>query len=914
MLKKTLLPLLALIASLPALAQETVIQYLSGTDKDHTVAWDFMCTEGARKGEWQSIKVPSNWEQQGFGTYHYHKETADAEKGLYKYSFKVAPEYKGKKIFIVFEGSMTDTKVEINGQLAGPIHQGGFYQFRYEITSLVKFDGVNLLQVEVGKHSSNSSVNAAERNGDFWLFGGIFRPVYLDIVPPNFIERVAIDATAAGDLNMRVFHNAGKGQNLEAQLFELNGRPVDGAFRISDADSIMTHHFSGIKLWNPEQPNLYYVQVSLKEGEKTLHTIRQRLGFRTAELRPLDGFYVNGHKIIFKGVCRHSEWPETGRTLSRDIHLLDIGLMKDMNMNAVRMSHYPPDREFLDLCDSLGLFVLDELTGWQAAYDTVVGRKLVKELVVRDVNHPSIVLWDNGNEGGWNRALDGDFALYDPQKRHVIHPWERFDGTNTKHYPDYRYIQTEVANAKEVFFPTEFMHGLFDGGQGAALEDFWSAMMQHPHAAGGFLWSFHDEGIRRKDRSDSIDVAGNQAPDGIVGPHREKEASYYTIKELWSPVYIDRTATNPTVKGKLTLENRYLFTNLNQCRLEWKWVSFPPAGQKKTEMQVWKKGNIAAPSLAPGEKGEITIPLTGKEKADALYLWAFDAKGDTICTWSWTVRSPEQIVKVEMGRMNIPKGIDLSVTDRGEALIVSCDRIEYRFDKRTGFLQSVYNGQQEISLGGGPALAGSTSVLEKFDYLRQGNEYIITPAYKGDSLRVKWVFQPGRLPRLEYSYRTKDSADYMGITFNYPEEKIKGMKWMGRGPYRVWKNREKGQQFGVWEKAYNNTVTGESWGYPEFKGWHANLYWVTLQNKEADFTVYTDRPDVYLEMGQPEKPTAASNNNTSPPFPEGTLGFMNGISAMGTKFQRPELLGPQSQKNGQPREGTLEGTLYFDFR
>ncbi|MES1249843.1 MAG: glycoside hydrolase family 2 TIM barrel-domain containing protein, partial [Chitinophaga rupis] len=328
-----------------------------------------------------------------------------------------------------------------------------------------KFDGPNLLQVAVSRHSSNPSVNAAERNGDFWLFGGIFRPVYLEIVPPVFIERIAIDATAAGDLNLHVFHNAGKGQDLSAQLYELNGKPVDRAFRVLATDSILSHHFSGIKLWNPEQPNLYYVQVSIRDGEKNLHTIRQRLGFRTAELRPLDGFYVNGKKVIFKGVCRHSEWPETGRTLSRDIQLLDIGLMKDMNMNAVRMSHYPPDREFLDLCDSLGLFVLDELTGWQAAYDTVVGRKLVKELVVRDVNHPSIVLWDNGNEGGWNRALDGDFALYDPQKRHVIHPWERFDGTNTKHYPDFRYIQTEVANAKEVFFPTEFMHGLFDGGQ-----------------------------------------------------------------------------------------------------------------------------------------------------------------------------------------------------------------------------------------------------------------------------------------------------------------------------------------------------------------------------------------------------------------------------------------------------------------
>jgi beta-galactosidase/beta-glucuronidase len=99
------------------------------------------------------------------------------------------------------------------------------------------------------------------------------------------------------------------------------------------------------------------------------------------ELRLHDGIYVNGKKVMLKGVCRHSEWPESGRTLSKAISIMDVNLMKDMNMNAVRMSHYPPDQHFLDVCDSLGLFVLDELTGWQNKYDTVVGKKLVKEMV-----------------------------------------------------------------------------------------------------------------------------------------------------------------------------------------------------------------------------------------------------------------------------------------------------------------------------------------------------------------------------------------------------------------------------------------------------------------------------------------------------------------------------------------------------
>ncbi len=904
--------LLATICGCQLSAQETILQYLSGTDKDHRVKWDFMCNRGRNSGKWSTIPVPSNWELEGFGTFNYFQDTQNPdEQGCYKFNFKIAPQYRGKKIFIVFDAAMTDTEVKINGKSAGPVHQGGFYQFKYDITDLVQFNKANLLEVAVSKQSFNHSVNRAERKADFWLFGGIFRPVYLEILPARFIQRVAIHAKANGNFDMQVFSNTTIGQITEAQVYQLNGKPIGKPFRLTPGDSVLHHHFNNIRLWNPEQPNLYYVTVRIKEGDKIIHTIKQRFGFRTAELRKEDGFYVNGKKVIFKGVCRHREWPESGRTLSRKIHLMDIKAMKNMNMNAVRMSHYPPDKEFLDLCDSLGLFVLDELTGWQAAYDTTVGRKLVKELVIRDVNHPSIVLWDNGNEGGWNRALDNDYALYDPQKRHVIHPWERFNGTNTKHYPDFKYLRNEIINAKEVFFPTEFMHGLFDGGHGAGLEDFWNEMMKHPHTAGGFLWSFHDEGVVRGDKHDSIDVAGNAAPDGIVGPHREKEGSYYTIKELWSPVYINTKPLSREFDGRIEVENRYLYTNLDQCKFEWKLLAFPKAGERTTSPKLIQKGIVIPPSLAPGNKGLLHLPLKINSQADVLYLMVYGTKGDTICTWSWALKQPEELAKAAV---TVAKAGMITTKEDEQSLVVTCDGIAWHFDKRTGLLQEVFNGKKEISFGAGPSLAGSRQILHAFTHVRQGDEYIIIPSYKGDSLRVKWTFQTGKLPKLEYSYTAKDTADFMGISFNYPEDRITGMKWMGRGPYRVWKNRLKGQQLGVWEKAYDNTITGENWNYPEFKGWHSELYWVTLQNKEADFTVYTDRPGIFLQMLKPEKPKAAGNNNTSPPFPEANIGFMHAISAIGTKFQGAELMGPQSEKNLKWNSAQLTGALYFDFR
>jgi len=260
---------------------------------------------------------------------------------------------------------------------------------------------------------------------------------------------------------------------------------------------------------------------------------------------------------LCSGVCRHTFWPSSGRTSSKQLAIDDVNLMKDMNMNAVRMSHYPPDQYFLDVCDSLGMFVLDELAGWQKFYDTPTAQRLVKELVERDVNHPSIVLWDNGNEGGFNKEVRGDYALYDPQKRTVIEPWAIVNGTNTKHYPGYKYVENALTNGKEIYFPTEFLHGLYDGGSGAGLDDYWNLMLSKPLAAGGFLWVFADEGVERRDLNDSIDTNGNSAPDGILGPYHEKEGSFYTIKEIWSPVFFKEAAITPDFNGKFTLSTDF---------------------------------------------------------------------------------------------------------------------------------------------------------------------------------------------------------------------------------------------------------------------------------------------------------------------------------------------------------------------
>jgi hypothetical protein len=915
---------------LAAGAQQTTIKYLSGTDKDHTINWDFFCTKGANSGKWTKIPVPSNWELQGFGGYNYgHEKNKNDEHGLYKHHFTTEKNLSNKRIELVFEGVMTDVEIKINGRVAGPAHQGGFYQFSYDITNLVKPGVDNILEADVSKQSADSSVNRAERDGDFWVFGGIYRPVYLKITHSTRIDRVAINARADGRFEMDVFTTGiNTGGKLTAQVKSLEGEnigePFSTIFNSADATVLtdikipLASSFSNPKLWNPEFPNLYKVEIALYLDGKPVHSITQRFGFRTVEVRKGDGIYVNNVKVILKGVNRHSFWPESGRTLSNTVHLLDINAMKDMNMNAVRMSHYPPDVAFLDLCDSLGLFVLDELTGWQKKYATPVGKKLVKELVERDVNHPSILFWDNGNEGGWNTDLDNDYALYDPQKRTVLHPWSNFNGVDTKHYPDYAYI-ANAAKKNDVLLHTEMIHGLYDGGHGAGLEDYWNLMRSNPRHAGGFLWVLADEGIVRKDKNDSIDTYGNNAPDGILGPHREKEGSYYTIKELWSPVQVTKPVLDKNFDGRLEIENRYHYTDLSLCSFKWELIKYPLATSAETKHKVVASGKSSM-QLAPDKKAMLQLSLPKNwHDADAVSFTAYDRKNHELYTWIWPIKTPGEIRFANANARPTEKTVPIVMEEEGgDDYIISQENIKFIFAKSTGLLRTVVKNNSDIPFGNGPIVTGGNQILQSFHHSKDAaGNFIVEVKYTGTNvLQLKWIFNGNSAAKLEYSYVQHDSADFYGITFNTTDTRIRDIRWLGGGPYHVWKNRLKGVTIDVWHKKNNNTITGETFDYPEFKGYYPNLYWAKIQTMGTSFTVYTDEPGLYLQLFHTEKQKTKFNPFVNPPFPEGSIGFLNAIPAIGTKFKGAETMGPQSQKS-PPYAGPMnliKGTLWFDFR
>lgn len=897
-------------------AQETQKVYLSGTGNDNTVQWDFYCTAGRNSGKWTKIAVPSNWELQGFGKYDYgfaKDSVRGKESGLYKHEFNVPAAWKGLKVNIVFDGSMTDTEVKINGKPAGPVHQGAFYVFRYDISSLINYGGSNLLEVKVDKHSANKSVNEAERKADFWIFGGIFRPVYLEALPQTRIERVAINASANGHFAAELFYQ-GEAEKASVQLYTANGRkygaPLSAVVNNPGARIVLEGSFDSPALWSPEFPNLYKAVFTLYSKGKPVHVITEKTGFRTIIVKPRDGVYVNGVKVRFKGVNRHSFWPSSGRTTSKKISIDDVNLMKDMNMNAVRMSHYPPDSHFLDVCDSLGLFVMDELAGWHGHYDTPTGTKLVREMIRNDVNHPSIVFWSNGNEGGHNRDLDPLFATEDIQKRTVIHPWEDFNGFDTQHYREYNYGIGNYMHGHSIVMPTEFLHGMYDGGHGAGLEDYWNAMLGDPLAAGGFLWDLIDQGVVRTDKNGMLDTDGNHGCDGIVGPYREKEGSYFTIKEVWSPVFFERREMTPGFNGEFNIENRYYYTNLNRCAFSWRLADL------KTKEEV--KGQADAPDIKPFEKGKLKVDLPADwRRYDVLYITAKDLYGRELFTWSFPVTLPAK----EAGRLvQRAAAGEPGVTESDSLYVVKANDVTLAFSKRTGILRKVQNSRGVIPFTNGPVIQQGATNFRDIHLKKEGDSVVIESTFdrKAAYNTLQWVIYPSGWVKLHVRYFPAEYfTDYVGLNFSFPENEIKGVEYMGSGPYRVWKNRMKGTTFGIWKKDYNTTETGESWNYPEFKGYYSNLYWCKFLTKGQPFTVVTENEDIFLRLFTPAYKEDQWRNYELV-FPSGDISFMQGISSIGTKTQRRDTTGPMGMKNifydyeKEPARA-LNMTLYFGF-
>jgi len=940
-MRRSILLVLASMAAIAIQAQqvETQRQYLSGHGCDDMVQWDFLCSDGRNSGKWTKIGVPSCWELQGFGTYQYGmrfygKATPEGiadEKGQYKTEFTLPQEWAGRQIQLVFEAAFTEIHVQINGRKAGDgTYQGGFTRHTIDVSDRVFFGSKkNRLEVEVLKESTNPQVNLAERRADYWNFGGIWRPVFIIAKPAQNIQRVAIDAKADGRFMADVYLNqAIPGSSISVDIVDAKGKKVAQSpdFTLNSDQTRADFMVNAPKCWNAEQPNLYTAVFTLKDQYgKLLHVERQKFGFRTIEYRHQykgdkeDGVFINGQKVIFKGVNRHSFRPETGRTLSKAKNIEDVLLIKSMNMNAVRLSHYPADPEFLDACDSLGLYVECEQPGWHNAHETIVGSQIVEEMVTRDVNHPSIIFWSNGNEGGFNYELEPVFTKLDPQQRVVLYPWANRKGFETKHYRSWGET-AEFMRKKEIFMPTEFLHGLYDGGHGAGLKDYWKLMMSNPRCAGGFLWDLMDQGVVRTDKNDVIDCMGNFGSDGIVGPHMEKEGSFYTIREVWSPVqvlYFD--------SGAFTIQNCYNFTNLKDCQFSYRLLKMPAYGE--SDVKVIKKVKLPSPNAAPGERAQLKIERTD---ADVIELTAIDPNGQEIFTWS-----RKHTTKAgHLGKKNLRENTQkYSYTEDANQLLVQQGNRQFTFSKKTGYLMGVTVDGKKLSFTNGPRFVAAKRSdrsqdgfynhddRQAFQKKTQYTEYadqgkfagftfsdstLIVNYQHGSIEKVTWRFLADGGVYMDVDYYFNGVVDLLGICFDYPEQMVKSKQWVGKGPYRVWQNRMEGPQFGLWSNDYNDPIPGETFEYPEFKGYFSNVSWMKLKTTEGELGI----EGISMKIGV--YTPRDGRDHILYTLPETGISILRTIPAVRNKVNTTDLNGPSAQPYWSKGKGSIDAILRFE--
>ena len=581
---------------------------------------------------WDEIKVPGHWQIQGYDAPHYTnirypwegKEeikppvapTKFNPVGQYIRTFSIPNDWKGKPVYISFQGVESAFYLWVNGELVG-YSEDSFSPAEFDLTPYL-VDGENMLAVEVYKWCDGSWLE----DQDFWRFSGIFRDVYLYSTPAIHIHDFFVvpeldENYQHAELKMETsilnyFDNDFEKIQLTAMLFdEANKKIVEESvtFLVNVAKTKIT--FSSFvhnpQKWSAEQPHLYTFVLSLTdEAGNMMETISCKVGFRKFEIK--DGLMkINGKRIVFKGVNRHEFTAEKGRAIGYEDMVQDIKLMKKHNINAVRTSHYPNYPLWYDLCDQYGLYVIDETNlethgTWkyfqQEEGETIPGSKpewranvldRCNSMMQRDKNHPSVVIWSLGNEsfGGENFIYMHDYlkendpsrivqyeGVYHYRKSEAASDIESTMYLTPEKVEEYARIAQVTGKAKP-FILCEYSHAM--GNSCGNLYQYTNLFDKYPILQGGFIWDWKDQSLKAKTK-DGIEYLayggdfgdypndGNFCGNGLLFGDGSLSPKIFEVKKCYQNV--DFVEVN-LLEGVIAVQNKNLFTNVKDYLFKW---------------------------------------------------------------------------------------------------------------------------------------------------------------------------------------------------------------------------------------------------------------------------------------------------------------------------------------------------------
>lgn len=575
---------------------------------------------------WKEIKVPGNWEVQGYGVAIYTNHGYEFKPrnpqppqlpetnpvGVYQRDIEIPSDWDGRDIFLRLEGAKSGVYVYVNGQEVG-YSEDSKNPAEFLINNYLK-PGKNSLVIKIFRWSTGSYLECQ----DFWRMSGIERDVFLFSQPKTHIKDFNVVSTLDDTYKNGIFK-----LNVDVTNHTAANKEVTVAYELLDAakkvvaegntpcpvtaDGQKSISFeaalSNVKTWTSEHPNLYRLLISLKDGEKTSEIIPYTVGFRRFEIKPTDQIaengkpyvclFVNGQPIKLKGVNIHEHNPETGHYVPEELMRKDFTLMKQNNINSVRLCHYPQDRKFYELCDEYGIYVYDEanIESHGMYYNLSRGGTLGNHpewlkphmdrtinMYERNKNHPSVAIWSLGNEAGngynfyqtylWlkerevkgmNRPVNYERAL-----------WEWNTDMYVPQYPSAAWLE-EIGKkgSDRPIAPSEYSHAM--GNSNGNLAAQWRAIYKYPNLQGGYIWDWVDQGILETDENGRTYWAyggdyGTNAPsdgnflcNGIVAPDRTPHPAMTEVKYAHQNVGFE--AIDPAA-GKFLVKNRFYFTNL----------------------------------------------------------------------------------------------------------------------------------------------------------------------------------------------------------------------------------------------------------------------------------------------------------------------------------------------------------------
>ncbi len=886
---------------------------------------------------WNTIKVPANWEIEGFGIpiYVNHQyEFADykapvaddiefIEKiypknpgnvpdeynpvGSYLRKFTLEEDWKDKNIFLNIGAMKSGGFVWINGKYIG-YSQGSKLPAEFDITKALRV-GENTIALQIFRWTDGSYLECQ----DFWRISGIERDVFIYARPQIRIEDFEVvsildDAYRNGELSIYIdlINNFNKNKNLTISYLLLQGKDSIA----SDTKTLAIEKYKrasynfqftlpNVKQWSAEHPNLYTLILTTKDYEGNLiEIIPSDIGFRSVEIK--NGLLlVNGKNITLKGVNTQETSPDNGHVMSEELIMKDIRLWKENNINAVRLSHYPRSRRFYELCDIYGLYVVDEANieshgmyygehslakapSWEKAH---IDRML--RMVERDKNHPSVIIWSMGNEGGNGINFHKGYTAIkknDKTRRPVQYErsYKDHDGiiydmdSNTDilapQYPSpSNFKMIGESKTDRPFIPSEYAHAM--GNSSGNFQDYWNLIEKYDNLQGGFIWDWVDQSIWKTNINGERYYAyggdyGEKMPsdntflnNGIVFPDRKPQPALYEVKKAHEYINFKSRGVNNHNELRVLIENLYDFTNLNQ---------FNFVATIKAEGEILQRIEIEDYFIEPNTGKLIRIPLNDVNfKTNTEYFVEISAT--TQANWgilpSGFEVAHEQITlenKLRETKDNFASKAEVFLKEDNEIITFFNEKLELVFSKNKGritFYQ--FNNRKILKDNKGPkpnfwravtdndfgnqmhkkniewksasinhkvidlvakkTLDGNATMIVTYQLPSVGTTFRSTYTIFGNGI----VHINNNLKPTEY----EGDIPRVGMRMQLPKSYNK-LSYFGRGPWENYQDRKTS----AFVDLYNSNVSEQYVPYirPQENGYKTDTRWVALSNQSKN--------------------------------------------------------------------------------